>query len=141
MRPDSDGPGPARCRLTLDSNEVIALLDQGHGLHRAVTRWRSRELAHGWALYPNPQPAALVAAHLAEACRHPSPAFWPAPISLREEGLICWANILRPRQITEACLLALPVSHGGRFATFDQRLGVAVVPAASDADLCVMACD
>jgi hypothetical protein len=55
-------------RALLDINVVIALLDQGHVLHRAATR-------------------------------------------------------------------------GGRFATFDQRVGVAVVPAASDANLCVIPCD
>ena len=89
-------------RALLDINVVIALLDQGHVLHRAATRWLERELAQGWATcpitqngvvrimaqpaYPNPQPAALVAARLAEACRHPSHAFWPAPISLSTIG-------------------------------------------------------
>ena len=144
-------------RALLDINVVIALLDQGHVLHRAPTRWLERELAQGWATcpitqngvvrimaqpaYPNPQPAALVAARLAEACRHPSHLFWPAPINLLEEGLICWDNLLGPRQITDAYLLALAATRGGRFATFDQRVGVAVVPAASDANLCVIPCD
>ena len=144
-------------RALLDINVVIALLDQGHVLHQAATRWLERELEHGWATcpltqngvvrimaqpsHPNPQPAALVAARLAEACRHPSHAFWPAPISLLEEGLIRWERLLGPRQITDAYLLSLAATHGGRFATFDQRVGVEVVPAASRANLCVIACD
>ena len=35
-------------------------------------------------------------------------------------------------------LLALAATHGGRFATFDQRVGVEVVPAASRANLCLI---
>jgi toxin-antitoxin system PIN domain toxin len=142
-------------RALLDINVVIALLDQGHVLHRAATLWLERELELGWATcpitengvvrimaqpaYPNSQPAALVAARLAEACRHPSHAFWPEPISLLQEGLICWERLLGPRQITDAYLLALAATHGGRFVTFDQRVGVEVVPAAGAANLSIIA--
>ena len=55
-----------------------------------------------------------MAARLAEACGHPSPAFWPQQISLLQEGLIRWERILSPRQISDAYLLALAVAHGGR---------------------------
>ena len=55
-----------------------------------------------------------MAARLAEACGHPSHAFWPQEISLLQEGLIRWERILGPRQITDAYLLALAVAHGGR---------------------------
>jgi uncharacterized protein len=144
-------------RALLDINVVIALLDQGHVLHRTAARWLERELEHGWATcpitengvvrimaqpaYPNHQPAARVAERLSEACRHPGHAFWPAPISLLEEGLICWQRLLGPRQITDAYLLALAATHGGRLVTFDQRVGVDVVPAASAANLCIIATD
>jgi predicted nucleic acid-binding protein len=79
-----------------------------------------------------------VAERLAEACRHPSHAFWAAPISLLQEGLIDWQRLLGPRQITDAYLLALAVSQGGRFATFDQRIGLEVVPSARAAHLCLI---
>jgi toxin-antitoxin system PIN domain toxin len=141
-------------RALLDINVVIALLDQGHVLHRAATRWLEREIGHGWATcpitengvvrimaqpaYPNPQPAALVAERLAEACRDPSHGFWPEPISLLERGLIRWECLLGPRQITDAYLLALAVHHGGRFVSFDQRISLDVVPAASAAHLCLI---
>ena len=36
----------------LDINVVIALLDQGHVLHRAATRWLEREIQHCWATCP-----------------------------------------------------------------------------------------
>lgn len=144
-------------RALLDINVLIALLDQGHLLHRAATRWLEQEQEQGWATcpitengvvrimaqpsYPNAQPAALVAARLAEACRHPSHAFWPEPISLLQEGLIRWERLLGPRQITDSYLLALAATHGGRFATFDQRVGLEVVPAASQANLCLIPSD
>ena len=144
------------CAL-LDLNVLIALLDQGHVLHRTATRWLEREIGHGWATcpitenglvrimaqpaYPNPQPAALVAERLAEACRHPSHGFWPEPISLLQEGLIRWERLLGPRQITDAYLLALAVHHGGRFVSFDQRISLELVPGASAAHLCLIEAD
>ena len=104
-------------RPLLDINVLIALLDQGHLLHRPATRWLEGQLAQGWATcpitengvvrimaqpaYPNPQPAALVAERLAEACRDPSHCIWPEPISLLQPGLIQWQRLLGPRQITE----------------------------------------
>jgi hypothetical protein len=78
---------------------------------------------------------------LAEACLHPSHAFWPEPVSPLQEGLILWERLLGPRQISDAYLLALASSQGGRFATFDQRIDVAVVPAASPANLCIIPAD
>jgi len=58
-----------------------------------------------------------------------------------EEGLICWQRLLGPRQITDAYLLALAATREGRFVTFDQRVGVEVVPAASAANLWVIVSD
>ena len=60
------------------------------------------------------QAAQQVAARLAEACDHPSHAFWPQQISLLQEGLIRWERILGPRQITDAYLLALAVAFPSR---------------------------
>jgi toxin-antitoxin system PIN domain toxin len=141
-------------RALLDINVLIALLDQGHMLHRAATRWLHGELQQGWATcpitengvvrimaqpaYPNPQPAALVAERLAEASRDSSHGFWPEPISLLQPGLIQWQRLLGPRQITDAYLLALAVHHGGRIVSFDQRISLDVVPGTSAAHLCVI---
>lgn len=72
-----------------------------------------------------------MAARLAEACGHPSHAFWPQQISLLQEGLIDGERNLGPRQITDAYLLALAVVHGGRLVSFDQRLDPQQVPGAS----------
>jgi len=143
-------------RALLDINVLIALLDQGHLLHRPATRWLERHLAHGWATcpitenrrgadhgptrLPHAQPAALVAARLAEACSHSSHAFWPEPISLLQEGLIRWERLLGPRQITDAYLLALAASQGGCFASFDQRISLDLVPSAGARHLCLIPC-
>lgn len=143
-------------RALLDINVVIALLDQGHGLHRSASRWLESELEHGWATcpitqngvvrimaqpaYPNHQPAALVAERLEQACRHPSHVFWPEPISLLQEGLINWQRLLGPRQITDAYLLALAASQDGCFASFDQRISLELVPSASAGHLCLIPC-
>jgi hypothetical protein len=78
-------------------------------------------------------------ARLAEACGHPSHAFWPQQISLLQEGLIRWERILGPRQISDAYLLALAVAHGGRLVSFDQRLDHQQVPGASASHLWVIA--
>jgi len=141
----------------LDINVVIALLDQGHVLHRAATRWLKREIQHGWATcpitqnavvrimaqpaYPNVQPTAQVAERLAEACGDPSHRFWPEPISLLEVRLIRWERLLGPRQITDAYLLALAVHHGGRFVSFDQRINLDAVPGARAAHLSIIDCE
>jgi toxin-antitoxin system PIN domain toxin len=128
-------------RALLDVNVIIALLDSGHVMHASACTWLERNLNQGWATcpltqtgvvrimaqpaYPNTQPAQQVAARLAEACGHPSHAFWPQ-------------RILGPRQITDAYLLALAVAHGGRLVSFDQRLDPQQVPGATAGHLWVI---
>ena len=142
-------------RALLDINVIIALLDSGHVMHRAARDWMGRELEHGWATcpltengvvrimaqpaYPNRQPAAQVAGRLAEACRHGRHQFWPEQISLLQDGLIHWDRLLGHRQITDAYLLALAVTQGGRFVTFDQRISVDLVADATPDHLAVIA--
>ena len=97
--------------------------------------WVIGQVAQPWSSSLSSQ---RVAERLSEACEHPSHAFWPEPISLLQSGLIDWQRLLDPRQITDAYLLALAVHHGGRFVTFDQRVGIEVVPAAAASHLCVI---
>ena len=141
-------------RALLDINVLIALLDQGHLLHRPATRWLEGQLEQGWATcpitengvvrimaqpaYPNAQAAALVAARLAEACSHASHVFWPEPISLLQEGLIRWDRLLGPRQITDAYLLALAANQGSCFSSFDQRISLDLVPSANADHPCLI---
>ena len=141
-------------RALLDINVIIALLDRGHLMHRAARHWMEQELEHGWATcpisqngvvrimaqpaYPNHRPAAQVAERLSEACNHASHQFWMEDISLLQAGLIRWDRLLGPRQITDCYLLALAVTHGGRFVSFDQRIQVDLVPDASQVNLAII---
>src|SRR5262245_42524722 len=99
-------------RALLDVNVLIALLDAGHLHHRRATEWRSDNRRAGWAScpvtqngcirilsqpgYPNPQPAAQVAARLGEAAADASHAFWPDSVSLLEDRRLDWNRILGP---------------------------------------------
>ena len=130
-------------RALLDVNVLIALLDAGHLHHRRATEWLSTHRRAGWAScpvtqngcirilsqpgYPNPQPAAQVAARLVQAAADASHEFWADSISLLEDGRLDWKQILGPRQVTDAYLLALAVENGGRFVTFDRSVPVSAV--------------
>jgi hypothetical protein len=73
---------------------------------------------------PNPvQPAQQVAARLAEACDHPSHAFWPQQISLLQEDRCLSAGTGRglPQQVPGAtashlCVIAADGSDSGEEA-------------------------
>ena len=141
-------------RSLLDINVIISLLDSGHVMHGAAIHWMELELNHGWATcpitqngvlrimsqpaYPNLRPVAQVAERLEEACKHASHVFWPEQISLLKKGLIRWERMLGHRQITDSYLLALAVTHGGRFVSFDQRICVDLVPDASQTHLAII---
>jgi len=110
-------------RALLDINVIIALLDSGHVMHMAASRWLAQHQEHGWATtpttengvvrimsqptYPPHRPAAQVAERLSEACGHASHQFWPEAVSLLEPGRIAWQRLLGSRQITDCYLLAL----------------------------------
>lgn len=141
-------------RALLDVNVLIALLDAAHVHHGEARRWLERNIAHGWAScpitqngcvrilsqpgYPGARPAALVAERLALAAESPLHRFWPDDISVLDRALLDPARLPGPRQITDACLLALAVRHGGRFVTFDRAVPLAAVPGARAEHLVVL---
>jgi toxin-antitoxin system PIN domain toxin len=141
-------------RALLDINVIIALLDAEHVLHGVAQRWLARELDAGWAscpvtqngvlrilsqpAYPNHRPVAEVAERLADACRHPSHQFWSGGISLISPNSVSWTQLLGPRQVTDAYLLAVAVAEGGRFVSFDQRISTDLVPRARPDQLLVI---
>lgn len=138
-------------RALLDVNVLIALLDADHLHHRAAIGWLERNVSAGWAScpitqtgcirimsqprYPNPLPAGLVAERLAEAAARPFHAFWPDDLSLVAPGHFDWNRVLGSRQVTDVYLLALAVSKGGRFVTFDRAVPVGAVASARDRHL------
>jgi hypothetical protein len=81
--------------------------------------------------YPGAQAPAHVATRLAEACQTQWHEFWPDSISLLENGLLDWGQILSPRQLTDAYMLALAIRHDGRLVTLDRSIPIAAVPGAS----------
>lgn len=134
-------------RALLDVNVLVALLDAGHLHHAAATNWLAAHAKPGWAScpltqngclrilslgsYPNAQPTALVAQRLARAVAGASHVFWPDSVNLLEPGVLRWDRVLSSRQVTDAYLLALAATHGGRLVTFDRGISTEAVPAAS----------
>lgn len=88
--------------------------------------------------YPNHRPVAEVAERLAEACSHPSHQFLSGGVSLLNPTDVNWRQLLGPRQVTDAYLLAVAVSEGGRFVSFDQRIPTDLVPQARPDQLVVI---
>jgi toxin-antitoxin system PIN domain toxin len=141
-------------RSLLDINVVIALLDAEHVMHATATQWLARGWENGWAscpvtqngvlrilsqpAYPNYRPVAEVAERLAEACSHPSHQFWSGGVSLLNPTGVNWRQLLGPRQVTDAYLLAVAVSESGRFVSFDQRIPTDLVPQARPDQLVVI---
>ena len=139
-------------RALLDINVLIALLDAQNVHHGAARDWLSASMPDaGWAscpltqngvvrvmsqpTYPGAQPAARVAARLAEATRTRWHAFWPDDVSLLEPGTVDWRRVLASRQVTDLYLLALAIRHGGRFVTLDRRIDPVALGRADDAPL------
>lgn len=142
-------------RALLDVNVLIALLDANHIHHRRATDWVGRNTDAGWAScpitengcirimsqasYPNPVPAAAVAERLAEAVSLTLHEFWADDVSLLVPGQIDWSRILGSRQVTDAYLLRLAMSHAGRFVTFDKGVPLAAVCGARSVHLEIIA--
>lgn len=126
----------------LDVNVLLAMADPRHVNHDAAHQWFAAGGNTAWATcpitengfvriashpnYPNrPGDAALVLGTLGRMCSLPGHQFWAADTSLRD--LLPADTILTHTQITDLYLLGLAVAHGGRLATFDQRIPTALV--------------
>ena len=141
-------------RALLDINILIALLDGSHVHHKLATNWLARNTGAGWASspitqngcirimsqphYPNPVPAALVAARLAEATQHPSHQFWADSVSLLNPDCLVWDKILSSRHVTDAYLLALALQQGGCFVTLDRSIPLNAVTGARPKHLVIL---
>ncbi|MBK7145998.1 MAG: VapC toxin family PIN domain ribonuclease [Xanthomonadales bacterium] len=136
-------------RALFDVNVLIALLDANHQHHEAAHNWLETHIDGGWSScpltqngclrilaqpgYPNPIAPARGIGMLAQACSAKHHRFWADDISLLDPGIAHAARIHGPRQLTDLYLLALDVSKGGRFVTFDGKIPLnAVVGATAD---------
>jgi toxin-antitoxin system PIN domain toxin len=133
-------------RALLDINVLIALLDPDHSLHQRAREWFSRHAPSGWTScpitqngcvrimshpgYPNALPVRPVLERLREATRSPYHEFWTDDVSLLEPRIADPSRIHGPRQLTDLYLLALAVSRGGRFVTFDGSVPVSAIKGA-----------
>jgi toxin-antitoxin system PIN domain toxin len=141
-------------RALFDVNVLLALFDPGHIHHGSAQAWWAAHQAGGWATCPltqngfvriisrpaYPRPVALVTAMslLGAQVARGGHAFWPDAISILDAELFDRSYILGPGQITDVCLLALAVKHGGRLVTFDRRLQVKAVRRAEASTLVVL---
>jgi len=141
-------------RALLDVNVLIALLDSDHASHGAAMSWFTEHAREGWAScpitqngcirimsnasYPNALPVQAVMKHLADACSEDVHEFWSDKISLLNSRLFDRTRIHGSRQLTDIYLLALAVSHEGRFVTFDGKVPLTAVRSAKTENLIVL---
>ena len=141
-------------RALLDVNVLIALLDAEHLHHDQARRWLRENIRTGWATcpitqngclrimaqpgYTNPLSTSRVAERLREATDAAHHEFWPDDISLLPTDVVDWRRLIGPKQLTDVYLLALAVTHGGRFVTFDARIASSVVPQAKERNICII---
>lgn len=133
-------------KALLDVNVLIALLDPDHFLHDRAREWFGRHAPSGWTscpitqngcvrimsgpTYPNALPVHAVMERLREATQHRYHEFWTDHLSLLDPHIAHSQRIHGPRQLTDLYLLALAVSRGGRFVTFDASLPVSAIAGA-----------
>lgn len=123
----------------LDVNVLIALIDPAHALHEPAHAWFAQRQQKAWATCPitengvlrivgNPRypnspgsPAAVMPA-LASLTSQPGHVFWPDDVRLMDATRLDAGRLLHHGQVTDSCLLALAVVHGGQLVSFDRRL-------------------
>jgi toxin-antitoxin system PIN domain toxin len=140
-------------RALLDINVLLALLDSDHVDHSRAHAWLDDEFDAGWAScaitengfvriisqprYPSPVSPAEAIELLARARDGGHHEFWPCHVSLLDAKIVDSSRLHGPRQVTDAYLLALAISHDGRFITFDPTVSLAAVHGATDDHLIV----
>ena len=146
-------------RVTLlDVNVLVALFDPDHVHHELAHDWFADHRAAGWATCPitengfvrvvsNPRyradaaRAGVVIGHLRRFCESGDHHFWPATISLRDEGLFVVDAARGHRQLTDLYLLGLARKMGGALATFDRAIQFAAVKGLKSDQLVVIGPD
>jgi hypothetical protein len=136
-------------RFLLDVSVLLALVDDEHEFFRVAHAWARSQDRMSWASCPitqngfvriYSQPKYAHAVSVPEACRRfdrivelTDHEFWPDDISIADKKLIDREKLVGHRQTTDAYLLALAITRGGRFVTFDRGVPIdAVVGARAD---------
>jgi toxin-antitoxin system PIN domain toxin len=141
-------------RALLDVNVLLALLDSDHVDHARASDWVAEEIDDGWAScaitqngfvrvisqprYPSPVPPSEAIERLSRACDTQFHEFWPCALSVLDFSVVDRSRLHGPRQVTDAYLLALATSQGGRFVTLDQKVPLTMVRGARPENLTVL---
>ena len=141
-------------RSLLDVNVLIALLDEDHVNHVAVSTWFVSHIEQGWVSCPMTQngclrilsqpkyPSSLglvdAVERLRTAVSTPYHEFLPDDISLLDDSVVDGAHLTGHRQVTDVYLLALAVAHGARFVTLDRHVPLISVRSAREESLVVI---
>lgn len=133
----------------LDVNLLVALAWPNHVHHAAALGWFRRSQAAGWATCPltesgfvrvssylsvtpdarGPREAIHLLRRIAALPHH---VFWHDDVSMASSGFMDEVPLAGHRQVTDAHLLTLAQSRGGRLATLDGRIR-SLVPRGRDA--------
>ena len=127
----------------LDVNMLLALLDAGHMHHERAKTWLLSQPNVAWASCPLTQNGfiRIISQHaypgrvsvgeatdlLADAAASGHHQFWPDDLSFLDKSAFNHSLIHGPKQVTDAYLLALAVTHGGRLVALDRSIQVACV--------------
>lgn len=141
-------------RALLDVNVLIALLDENHTHHAAVSDWLASNIGHGWAScpltqngcvrilsqprYPNSMGIGDAMMRLATAVSTSHHQFFPDDISVLDENIVDSQHLLGPGQLTDVYLLSLAAEHAARFVTLDKTVLVSAARRADSRSLVVI---
>ncbi|MDT8367641.1 MAG: hypothetical protein RQ745_00420 [Longimicrobiales bacterium] len=134
----------------LDVNVLMALAWPNHIHHRVAHRWFERIAGEGWATTPVTEsgfvrvssnarvlPEAARPVDALELLRRmrgvPGHTFWPDDVELSADETGLTGRIVGHRQVTDAHLVLLAHTRGGRVATFErgmEELAAGVLPTA-----------
>lgn len=139
--------------VLLDVNVLVSLAWPNHVQHAAAHRWFGALAGETWATCPltqsgfvrvssnrqvipearTPREAIEVLGRIAA---QPGHVFWEDDVALATSPFVARDRLMGYRQITDAHLLALTLSRGGRLATFDRGI-VSLVPEGVDVDTAI----
>jgi toxin-antitoxin system PIN domain toxin len=137
-----------------DVNVLIAIFDIAHVHHDHARAWWKAHRSAGWASCPltqnslvriiskpgygRPVPLQAALSGLTTQLAQPDHEFWPDDVSITNGRVFDRNYILGPNQITDVCLLAIAVKHGGRLVTFDRGVSLKAVRGAEARHLVVL---
>ena len=143
-------------RALPDVNVILALIDFDHVFHASAHRWWDRAKKNGWASCPLTENGVVrimsqpsysspdsyspenVITWLSRFALDTDHEFWGDDISLLDKRHFSAKQMFGPRQLTDIYLLGLAASKGAQLVTFDRKITMAAVPAASEENLLVI---